>query len=792
MPPGRRQRATRPAGAILAALVALPLLIVAVAASDPDGNADAALPCNALGCEIRLSTAGPLGPVTVIGDSVLLGSGLWGSIQPTLPDRLVEQGWGPIRFRATVGLLAGPVGSSSNSAGWRIENWRAGGWDPQDLIVNIGANDSGLCRTNLACARTRIEQFLDTVGPGHRIWWPKVTQSVSQTAWATTWNAALDQIAAERPDVYLWDWPTELATGGYSSPDNIHLSVASYAKRSLRMAEQFTLDRGVRDFGVGSSGPLGAVSVIGDSVVRGSGVSGPTLPDRLVESGWGPVKFRGDPDLQAGAAVTDDDAAWWLRGWRAGGWDAPNVIVNVGLNDSAVCQTDPGCARARMIALLDEIGPGHRVWWPQITQTAANTAWADTWNSALTQLASERNDLFSWDWPTEMATGGYTSSDGVHLTTAGYQQRSMAIATAFTHDLTRSVRVGGDATLPTPTTDPSTYLPLIPARIADTRPGRQPAGSTLTIDFGNRLPPGASAVAITVTATRALADGYLTAGPCGTATNASTVNYTASTDRAAMAVTPLGTNDDVCIYTSSDTDIVVDLQGAFVADGGSKLTPRPTQARIADTRTQPGLLTDTLIVPTPPDATAVAVNLTVDHATASGFLTAVPCGTAATVSNVNFGPAEAVAGATYITTSPDHTICITTSTPADVIVDLTATFGPDGLSFTPVTPTRMLDTRNTIGGWTPIHGNDQTLDITVTPPDAAAVTGTITEVGPLTNGYLTAFACPTRPNTSAVNATAGHTLANSLTTAVSATGQLCIYANPTTHTLLDITGWWTP
>ncbi len=648
----------------------------------------------------------------------------------------------------------------------------------------------------------QIIAYLTAHGAKH-IYWVTLRevkpQYISQSAWNQIqpyyWyfpdvNRHLRAAVQRHPELILVDWAANADRSGITY-DAIHLNTTGAALYARLIAEAVE-NAGVRDFGVGSSGPLGAVSVIGDSVVRGSGVSGPTLPDRLVESGWGPVKFRGDPDLQAGAAVTDDDAAWWLRGWRAGGWDAPNVIVNVGLNDSAVCQTDPGCARARMIALLDEIGPGHRVWWPQITQTAANTAWADTWNSALTQLASERNDLFSWDWPTEMATGGYTSSDGVHLTTAGYQQRSMAIATAFTHDLTRSVRVGGDATLPTPTTDPSTYLPLIPARIADTRPGRQPAGSTLTIDFGNRLPPGASAVAITVTATRALADGYLTAGPCGTATNASTVNYTASTDRAAMAVTPLGTNDNVCIYTSSDTDIVVDLQGAFVADGGSKLTPRPTQARIADTRTQPGLLTDTLIVPTPPDATAVAVNLTVDHATASGFLTAVPCGTAATVSNVNFGPAEAVAGATYITTSPDHTICITTSTPADVIVDLTATFGPDGLSFTPVTPTRMLDTRNTIGGWTPIHGNDQTLDITVTPPDAAAVTGTITEVGPLTNGYLTAFACPTRPNTSAVNATAGHTLANSLTTAVSATGQLCIYANPTTHTLLDITGWWTP
>jgi hypothetical protein len=50
-----------------------------------------------------------------------------------------------------------------------------------------------------------------------------------------------------------------------------------------------------------------------------------------------------------------------------------------------------------------------------------------------------------------------------------------------------------------------------------------------------------------------------------------------------------------------------------------------------------------------------------------------------------------------------------------VIVDLTGTFGDGGLSFVPVRPTRMLDTRNAIGGWSPIHGSGETLDVRVAP-----------------------------------------------------------------------------
>ncbi len=541
--------------------------------------------------------------------------------------------------------------------------------------------------------------------------------------------------------------------------------------------------------------PLGPVTVIGDSVLLGSGLYSPTLPDRLVEHGWGPVRYRGAVGMTAGVGTTSNDAAWWIRHWRAQGWDARDVIVNLGANDSGICGINQACARTRILAVLDEIGFGHRIWWPKITrtQTSPDLQQQQAWNAALDQLAAARPDLYTWDWPAELASGGYgPASDYVHLSPAGYRKRSETIAQAFTHDMTRSVRVGGDAPLPVPAAGPSTYVPLVPERVIDTRsqdPGRRPAGSVLTVDFGALIPAGASAVAVNVTATGAAAAGFLAAGGCGAPIAGSTVNFERDVDRGAMAITPLGTGDDLCVFSSADTDVVVDLQGVFVGDGGVGLHPLAVQDRLADTRATGRQ--GRLVLDTPPGASAVAVNLTVVGAASAGWLRAFPCDATTEVSNVNYGAGEAVAGSAFVRTSADDTICVETSVSADVIVDLTGTFGAGGLSFVPVAPTRMLDTRSAIGGWAPIHGNGQTLDAGVVPPGAAAVTGTLTMVEPLGGGFLTGHACGELPPTSSVNAAPGEVLANALTAAVSGSGRLCLYAWPTTHTLFDVTGWWT-
>ncbi len=549
-----------------------------------------------------------------------------------------------------------------------------------------------------------------------------------------------------------------------------------------------------KDITLSAPGPLGAVTVLGDSVLLGSALVSPTLPDQLQAMGWGPITFHAGVGNKAGPTGNTTTAGWWIQTWRAQGWDAPNIIVNLGANDSGICRTDVACSRRRILDVVDAVGAGHRIWWPMITRHPVYRADAAAWNTALAQIAEERVDFFTWDWPSEMASGGYVSNDFTHLDAAGYRQRSLRMAGAFTNDLARAERVGGDAILPVPIASASSYVPLQPDRVIDTRhdsPGRRPAGSELAVDFAGRLPSGATAVAFNVTAARPGADGYLSAGACGQPNTGSTLNFTRLTDRGAMTVTPVGPDGRVCIFNSADTDVIVDLQGVFVAGSGQiGFSPLATNQRLVDTRATGR--SQLIVVDTPPGSTAVAVNLTVANADGPGWLRATPCDAVSDVSNVNFGPLEAVAGSAYVTTSEQNTICVETSASADVIVDLTGTFGAGGLYFVPVPPTRMLDTRNAVGGWSPIHGARQTLDMRVTPDEAQAVTGTLTIVGPVTAGFLVAHACGPTPQTSSVNAAAGQALANSLTTGVSDSGRLCVYTHPVTHSLFDVTGWWIP
>src|SRR5689334_392047 len=53
-------------------------------------------------------SVGPRGPITVLGDSVMLGNLLEvEGYGPSVAQMLVERGWGPVRAKAGVGFQAG-------------------------------------------------------------------------------------------------------------------------------------------------------------------------------------------------------------------------------------------------------------------------------------------------------------------------------------------------------------------------------------------------------------------------------------------------------------------------------------------------------------------------------------------------------------------------------------------------------------------------------------------------------------------------------------------------------------
>ena len=115
-----------------------------------------------------------------------------------------------------------------------------------------------------------------------------------------------------------------------------------------------------------------------------------------------------------------------------------------------------------------------------------------------------------------------------------------------------------------------------PARILETRPGLftadrlfetaaiRPPDSILQLQVGGRLgiPTAIKAAVLNITVTDATAPGFLTVFACdGGRPLASTLNYGLGTTVANMAIAPTTTNGQVCIYTQTSTNLVVDVSG---------------------------------------------------------------------------------------------------------------------------------------------------------------------------------------------------------------------------------------
>lgn len=117
--------------------------------------------------------------------------------------------------------------------------------------------------------------------------------------------------------------------------------------------------------------------------------------------------------------------------------------------------------------------------------------------------------------------------------------------------------------------------------------------------------------------------------------------------------------------------------------------------------------------------------------------------------------------------------------------------------FTPIRPTRLVDTRNGIGSAGRVGaGREVVVDVagrSAVPNDATAAVFSIVAVNPSAAGFVTAYPCSgSVPNTSTLNYVAGQTVANNTIAALSGGGQLCVWTFADTDILVDITGWLGP
>jgi hypothetical protein len=102
-----------------------------------------------------------------------------------------------------------------------------------------------------------------------------------------------------------------------------------------------------------------------------------------------------------------------------------------------------------------------------------------------------------------------------------------------------------------------------PVRAVDTRPiGRLKKGEILVVPLSRHgVPIATSAIFVTVTATNSTSTGYLTVYPCGTVPNSSNLNYPTSSSKANAAIGMISPGGEICIYSSTETDVIVDITG---------------------------------------------------------------------------------------------------------------------------------------------------------------------------------------------------------------------------------------
>jgi spore germination protein YaaH len=245
-----------------------------------------------------------------------------------------------------------------------------------------------------------------------------------------------------------------------------------------------------------------------------------------------------------------------------------------------------------------------------------------------------------------------------------------------------------------------------------------------------------------------------------------------------------------------------------------------TPVRILDTRTNVGLSgpltagkSKTLAVAghngVPTGAMAVTGNLTITRASAAGYVR-LGSNTTSTFSTTNFTSGDTRANGVTMGLAGDGSLSVLLMTSAGygsvhVIFDLTGYFlrDPGGATFVPVTPTRIVDTRNGTGLKASLTANT-VVSFPVAgagnagvPPEATAVVGNATIVGQEGAGYITIAPSigPGEPASSTLNFPLGDVRANNVVVPLSGGGLQVEYrSGPGCHAqfVFDVTGYFLP
>jgi hypothetical protein len=311
------------------------------------------------------------------------------------------------------------------------------------------------------------------------------------------------------------------------------------------------------------------------------------------------------------------------------------------------------------------------------------------------------------------------------------------------------------------------------------------------------IPADIAGVALNVTVAGAKAAGYLTVFPCGQPTpEASNLNYNANGVVPNLVIASPGTNGDVCFYNSAALDVIIDIAGYFPAGSGYVAQVKPQRA--VDTRGKAKVGGTAIqevpvagVYGVPADAAGVALNVTITGATSDGFATVFPCGQGTpNASNVNYVKGQDTPNFVIAKPGTGGKVCVSSSAPADVIVDVSGYFAA-GTGFTATAaPIRFLDSRSTtrIAAGTSrelLVAGDKGV-----PADAKAMAMNVTAVGASADGFMTVYPCGEPvPVASNLNYSKGRDIANSVLAKPGVGGKVCFFSDKAVDIVVDVSGY---
>lgn len=381
---------------------------------------------------------------------------------------------------------------------------------------------------------------------------------------------------------------------------------------------------------------------------------------------------------------------------------------------------------------------------------------------------------------------------------------------------------------PGPTDDVTAFTPLTPARLVDTRAtgetadgdfqgdGSIASGDTYEVTIAGRggIAGDATAAVINLTTVGPPARGFLTIHPCGDQPLAASINYGPGQITNNEIIAKLSPRGTICIYADTATGLVVDAVAYTSSTSGYlPLTP----ARVVDARatgeTIDGLFQgDGLIAAADTyrvtiagrggvsdNAVAAALNLTTVSPQSRGFLTIYPCDEQPLAAGVNYEAGQVTNNEIITKLSDDGEVCIFASAGTLLVIDVVGQIiDPD--AYSALTPARVVDTRasgETIDGIAQaigtIDGGD-TLEVQIggrggVANDAELAVLNLTTVSPTQRGFLTIHPCGEQPLAAGINYGPGEVANNEIIAKLSDVGTICIYAEATTHLVIDAVGY---